>query len=206
VRTCLALTLIVLTSCRSVAGGVLERADALLEDYRHRVGTTWIAPADAAPLAWAPGQFTVYSRASEGSVVLERVAIGRRRGDGFRVSLERLGRGAQLRVHLTLRRQPAGREEFAALVVEAWVTRDEGPEVNTVGAAPADVLSLAAELLLSPPRDGGEETIVVPAGRFEGCRGGTHPLVPISGVVRQRSGDAARELLEFGDDNAGALF
>ncbi|MDP1919158.1 MAG: hypothetical protein Q8L14_23110 [Myxococcales bacterium] len=205
-RTSTLLALMWLSGCRTVAAGVVERADALLADYRNRTPPTWEAPADSAPPPWAPGQFTVYSRASEGRVVLERVALRRGRGDDVRVAVDRLGGGEQLRVHLTLARQPAGREELAALVLEAWVTRGEGPEIHTLGAAPADVLSLAADLLISPPQDSASETIVVPAGRFEGCVGGAHALVPISGVVRQRPGGDLRELLEFGDDNGGALF
>lgn len=195
-----------LSGCRTVAAGVVERADALLADYRSRAAPTWEAPADAAAPPWAPGQFTVYSRASNDRVVLERVSLRRGRGDDVRVAIDRLGGGDQLRVHLTLARQPARREALSALVVEAWVTRGEGPEIHTLGAAPADVLSLAADLLIAPPRDGAAETIVVPAGRFEGCVGGAHALVPISGVVRQRLGGDVRELLEFGDDNGGALF
>lgn len=205
-RTSILLALMWLSGCRTVAAGVVERADALLEDYRNRTAPTWEAPADSAAPPWAPGQFTVYSRASEGRVALERVSLRRGRGDDVRVAIERLGGGEQLRVHLTFSRQPARRDALAALVVEAWVTRGEGPEIHSLGAAPADVLSLAADLLISPPREGASETIVVPAGRFEGCVGGAHALVPISGVVHQRLGGDVRELLEFGDDNGGALF
>jgi hypothetical protein len=206
VRTSTLLALLWLASCRTVAAGVVERADALLADYRNRPSTTWEGGHEAASQAWLPGQFTVHSRVADENVVLERVAIGRRRGDEVRVVIDRLGAGEQLRVHLTLAGQPTNRAALAGLVVEAWVRRGEGPEIHTLGAAPADVLSLAAELLLSPQHDDAEETVVVPAGRFEGCRSGTHPVVPISGVVRHRSGDSLRELLEFGDDNGGALF
>ena len=204
-RSSTLLLLVFLSGCRTVAAGVMERADALLEDYRHRATPTWETQREPEAERWVPGQFTVYSRSSEDGAVLERASIGRRRGDEVRVMIDRLGRGDQLRVHLTLARQPARRDELAAVIVESWVTRGEGPEIHSLGAAPADVLALAADTLIGPVRDGGDETIVVPAGRFEGCRGGTHSRVPISGVVRQRGADV-RELLEFGEDNGGALF
>jgi hypothetical protein len=193
-------------SCRTVTSGVTERADALLQDYLHRTAQTFAATRDALPEPWVPGQFTVYSLISDRGTVLDRVSIKRRRGDEVRVAIDRLGAGTQLRVSLTFAHQPTRIEDLAALVAESWVKRGDGPDIHTLGAAPVDVLSLAAETLLSPAEGGGDEIIVVPAGRFEGCRGGTHSVVPISQVVRRQRGGEVRELLEFGDDNGGALF
>lgn len=197
---------LVAAGCRTVAMGVNERADALLADYRQRARTTF-APPEASEEPWRPGQFTVHALTDEDGVVLERVAISRRSSpDRLLVSIDRLGVGEQLRVRLTLNAQPRDRATFEAAVTEAWVQRDEQPEIHHLGAVPPDVLALGWRAIARPKAEGSPRRLEVPAGIFPGCVGGVHPAVPLSGVVEASADGVQRELLEFGDDDGGALY
>lgn len=204
VRALLLLVVVCLVSgCRTLAQGVNERADALLADYRQRRPSPMVS--DEARETWASGHFTVHAITDEHGTLLERVAV---RSTSARVllSIDRLGVGAQLRLRLTLTSQPADRAAFSAAVTEAWVRADEGPEVHHLGTVPAWVLELAWGASQRPRGEGAERTLVVPAGRFDGCVGGVHPTVPLSGVVERTVNGVRRELLEFGDDDGGALY
>lgn len=205
VRALRVLAVLPLLACQTVAAGLTDRAEALLSDYRARARPTFAAEPEA-PRAWARGQFTVYARSSPRGAVLERVAITRRRGEAVAVAVEVLGGGEQLRARLTFARQPGGAEALPLLLTTATIRRGEGPEVESVGTAPADVLELAATLLIAPPGSGRPRLLEAPAGRFEGCLGEAHPAVPLSGVVVQRRDGVVRELLEFGEDGGGELF
>lgn len=196
--------LVVLSGCRTVATGVNERADALLADYRQRRPQTFSATEEANS-EWRRGQFTVHLLTKDERTVLERVAVEGGQ-DHLHVSIDRLGVGEQLRVRLTFTKQPVDRASFEAALTEAWVRRDEKPEVHHLGNVPAAVVELAWRALERPKTDGGARSITVPAGVFEGCVDGVHSAVPLSGVVSQRRDGEVRELLEFGDDGSGDLY
>jgi hypothetical protein len=196
--------LVVLSGCRTVATGVNERADALLADYRQRKPETIPATSDANS-EWRRGQFTVHVLTKDERTVLERVGVTSVK-DRLLLSIDRLGVGEQLRVRLTFTKQPVDRASFEAALTEAWVRRDEKPEVHHLGNVPAAIVELAWRAIERPKTEGGARSLTVPAGAFEGCFDGVHPAVPVSGVVSQRRDGEERELLEFGDDGSGDLY
>lgn len=196
--------LVVLSGCRTVATGVNERADALLADYRQRRPVTFSATSDV-NAEWRRGQFTVHVITKDERAVLERVAVTGEQ-DHLHVSIDRLGVGEQLRVRLTFTKQPGDRASFETALSEAWVRRDEKPEIHYLGNVPAAIVELAWRALERPKTEGGARSVTVPAGVFEGCVAGVHSAVPLSGVVSQRRDGEVRELLEFGDDGSGDLY
>lgn len=200
----LLMMLVLLSGCRTVATGVNERADALLADYRQRRAETIPATSEV-NAAWRAGQYTVHVLTKDERRVLERVAVTSQK-DHLHVSLDRLGVGEQLRVRLTFTKQPTDRASFDAELTEAWVGRDEKPEIHYLGNVPAAIVELAWRALERPKTDGGARSVTVPAGVFEGCVDGVHAAVPLSGVVSQRREGEVRELLEFGDDGSGDLY
>jgi hypothetical protein len=205
VRWLLLLLVVCLSAgCRTVAQGVNERADALLADYRQRRPVT--VEADGSREAWQPGHFTVHALTGPDGTMLERVAVVAGTGGRVHLSLDRLGVGEQLRLRLTLSGQPADRATFVAAVREAWVRRDERPEIHHLGEVPQALLELAWRAVERPRVEGRGRQLQVPAGMFEGCVEGVHPAVPLSGVVERTTDGVRRELLEFGDDDGGALY
>lgn len=203
-RLLLLVLLSALPACRTVAQGVNERADALLADYRQRrPGTFGVEPSRE---AWRPGHFTVHALTDDDGTVLERVALLAGTGGRLHLVIDRLGVGEQLRLRLTLSGQPTERAAFEASVSEAWVRRDEQPELHHLGAVPRALLELAFRAIERPRTTGAGHEVQVPAGRFEGCVEGVHPAVPLSGVVDRTVDGVRRELLEFGDDDGGALY
>jgi hypothetical protein len=196
-----------LVGCRTVSSGADERTDALLADYRSRARSHWPdTPVPTQPTLRS-GEYTVHALTKDSRTVLERVGVWRHPEKPLvRLSVDRLGATDRLRVRLTLARPPAAGEPIGPLVTEAWVRRDDRPEVHHEGAVPADVVAVVALAIERPPLDGGPRTLTVPAGEFQGCVGGVHGLVPLSGVVQQTRDGVLRELLEFGDDDAGWLY
>ncbi|MBL8921532.1 MAG: hypothetical protein JNJ54_21910 [Myxococcaceae bacterium] len=190
--------------CRTLAQGVNERADAILADYRQR--RTSIIGSEEPREQWVTGQFTVHALSDERGTLLERVSVRSISGARVLLSIDRLGGGAQLRLRLTLTNQPVDRAAFSAAVTEAWVRTDEGPDVHHLGTVPPWLLALAWAAIERPRSEGPPRTLVVPAGRFDGCVDGVHPAVPLSGVVERAANGVRRELLEFGDDDGGALY
>jgi hypothetical protein len=196
-----------LAACRTVSSGADERTDALLADYRSRS----VRSVPAAEVSWAPdwrsGEYTVHALTKDRLTVLERVSVWRQAEQPkVRVSVDRLGAKERLRVRLTLARLPAEGERLEGLVIEAWVRRDDRPEVHHLGEVPREVVGLVSAAIERPRSDADPRTVRVPAGEFEGCVGGVHGAVPLSGVVQQTRDGVLRELMEFGDDDSGWLY
>lgn len=190
-------------ACRTTSSGADERTAALLRDYAARPSKTWPEATSSDTPAWSPGQYTVHVRSRGERQVLERVVVRRRSGERVVVGLERLAPDETMKATLTLSSPPAASQALA--IEEAWVSRNEGPEIHFTGALPAALAGLVASAL-APPLDGTSGTLTVPAGRFEGCVRGTHAAVPLTGVVLQAADGETRALVEFGDDGTGALF
>lgn len=206
-RWAVALAIFVATGCRVVSSGADERTDALLADYRSRSAKTFPAAEVVWTPSWRSGEFTVHALTKQQLTVLERVSVFQQAGqERVRVSVDRLGANERLRVRLTLGRAPRDGERLDGLVTEAWVRRDDRPEVHHLGEVPAEVVALVNAAIERPRADSSPRTLTVPAGTFEGCIGGVHGGVPLSGVVQQERGDVLRELLEFGDDDSGWLY
>jgi hypothetical protein len=199
--------LVALAACRTVSSGADERTDALLADYRSRL----VRPVPASEISWAPdwrsGEYTVHALTKDRLTVLERVSVWRQPAQPrVRVSVDRLGARERLRVRLTLSRVPTEGERLDGLVLEAWVRREDRPEMHHLGEVPKEVVALVSAAIERPRSDSSPRTLTVPAGEFEGCVGGVHGAVPLSGVVRQTREGVLRELLEFGDDDSGWLY
>lgn len=187
--------------CRTTSG-LDERASAILADYRTR--TAGSTP-DGDRTAWAVGQFTVHLWTSGERNWLERIAVTELRTGKIRLALDRLGAGTQLRVTATLLDQPRNRAALDQLLTDAWVREGDRPEIHHAGSVPrwvADAVFNAIER----PTGTSAATLRTPAGAFPETSGGSHPSVPLSGVVRLERSGSTRELLEYGDDGGGALY
>lgn len=190
-------------ACRTISSGADERTAALLRDYAARPSRVWAETTTVEPPTWSPGQYTVHVRSRGERQVLERVVVRRRVGERLVVGLERLAPDETVKATLTLTSPPTASKPLA--IEEAWVSRNDGPEIHFTDRLPPELAGLAASAL-TPTVSGASGTLTVPAGRFEGCVRGTHGAVPLTGVVLVDADGEIRELVEFGDDGTGALF